>query len=137
MASTPFQVWHGAIASHNYDGFWPVQSNALTVTASMIGAGPHYVAVTQISTNADGTGDLTTFSGEVDFNSFQDAVISPGVSNMVLECSTNLGQTWQETGTNLVMVPLAGVSQAFYRGRANFTVTIQTTNLIDQITNAP
>ncbi len=137
LQGSAFQVWHGAIASHNYDGYWPAQSNSMTVTVSMLGPGPHYVAVSQISTNQDGTAVLTTFSGEVDFNSFQDAVIQPGISNLVLECSTNLGQSWQETGTNPAMVPTAGEPQAFYRGRANFIVTIQMTNLIEQITNAP
>ena len=130
LASSPFQVWVGNASSHNYSRHYPVATNQFTFSADMLNPGLNYVCVSQISTNAGCSGDLSALSGEVQILKAQWVTVAPVITNETLEVSTNLGANWQCTGTNLVQVPVSEAAQQFYRARAAFSVTITTTNYL-------
>lgn len=136
VSGTPFQIWYGSV-SHSYSGHWYSFTNQFTITAGMLQPGITCVAVSQISTNAAGTlTDVSGFSGEVQLQEIPMGVVTPGVTNLEVMASTDLGQSWSTTGTNLVMVPYSEKAQQFFRARGTMTISITTTNVM-QILGGP
>lgn len=133
LVNSSFQVWCGGMASFNYSSHWETTNNFFTITESMMGPGPHFISVTQISTNEVGTAMVTAFSGEVDEQTIPQMTVGVAISNAEIMVSTNLGQpgSWVDCGTNLVTVPVSGQAQVFYKSRANLYTTLVRTNVMD------
>ena len=112
----------GQVVTTNYPG-----TNCVW-TADALALGLNRFAVAQIDTNADGTAQLTPYSGEVWVAKAQVVTVEPESTNFIILTSTNLGGSYQVAGLNSVTFP-ATQSQQFFKavGRLKIDLTNQLT----------
>jgi hypothetical protein len=133
MAKSCDIVWVGNAASHNYQTPYSAVTNGLVMGPSFFAPNCiNYVAVQQISTNPAGMAVISELSGEIQIQSTT-FISASSPTDAVLLVSSDLGQTWSSTGTNLVLIPASEKAQQFFRGKRAtnaFSIQISKQNLL-------